>query len=80
MTPKVTNAERAQSTSKIAKKTTSPRTSPQQTPATSEREEKIRNLAYQKWEAAGCPVGDGLAFWLEAERECRQQSRAGGAQ
>jgi Protein of unknown function (DUF2934) len=34
------------------------------------REEKIRDLAYQKWVAAGRPPGDGLPFWLEAEREC----------
>jgi len=33
-------------------------------------DEKIRNLAYQKWVAAGCPPGDGVPFWLEAEREC----------
>lgn len=33
-------------------------------------EEKIRDLAYQKWLAAGCPPGDGVRFWLEAECEC----------
>lgn len=32
-------------------------------------EEKIRQLAYQKWEAAGKPDGDGLSYWLEAEQE-----------
>lgn len=32
-------------------------------------EEAIRVLAHSKWEAAGCPAGDGSAFWLEAERE-----------
>jgi hypothetical protein len=32
-------------------------------------EENIRLLAYRKWEAAGRPIGDGLFFWLEAERE-----------
>lgn len=32
-------------------------------------EEQIRQLAYQKWEAAGKPLGDGLHYWLEAERE-----------
>ena len=31
--------------------------------------EQIRQLAYQKWEAAGSPPGDGVPFWLEAERE-----------
>ncbi len=32
-------------------------------------EDAIRALAHSKWEAAGSPVGDGLDFWLEAERE-----------
>ena len=32
-------------------------------------EEEIRDLAYAKWEAAGCPSGDGFDFWLEAEQE-----------
>lgn len=31
----------------------------------------IRELAYLKWEAAGSPAGDGLDFWLEAERESK---------
>lgn len=32
-------------------------------------DEAIRSLAYLNWEAAGCPAGDGVEFWLEAERE-----------
>jgi hypothetical protein len=32
-------------------------------------EEEIRTLAYDKWEAAGRPPGDGEQFWLEAEKE-----------
>ena len=32
-------------------------------------EEQIRQLAYQKWEQAGCPSGDGFDFWLDAERD-----------
>ncbi len=31
-------------------------------------EEAIRELAYQKWEEAGCPSGDGFDFWLDAEQ------------
>jgi hypothetical protein len=31
--------------------------------------EDIRLTAYQKWEAAGKPNGDGIKFWVEAERE-----------
>jgi hypothetical protein len=32
-------------------------------------DEDIRLYAYQKWEAAGQPTGDGVQFWLEAEHE-----------
>ena len=32
-------------------------------------DEDIRLWAYQKWEAAGKPTGDGVQFWLEAEQE-----------
>ncbi len=31
-------------------------------------DEDIRLCAYQKWEAAGKPTGDGVQFWLEAEQ------------
>jgi hypothetical protein len=34
--------------------------------------EEIRVRAYQKWEAAGRPGGDGVPFWLEAEQELLQ--------
>ena len=39
-------------------------------------EETIRARAHSKWEAAGCPAGDGIEFWLEAEREVNA-NRAG---
>jgi hypothetical protein len=32
-------------------------------------EEVIRLRAYMKWEAAGKPPGNGVNFWVEAERE-----------
>jgi hypothetical protein len=32
-------------------------------------EERTRVRAYELWEAAGHPEGDGVEFWLEAERE-----------
>ena len=35
--------------------------------------ETIRTLAHSKWEAAGCPAGDGVDFWLQAEREVRAE-------
>ncbi len=31
--------------------------------------DEIRLCAYRKWESAGRPNGDGVQFWLEAERE-----------
>jgi hypothetical protein len=37
--------------------------------AIAEPEEQIRVLAHSKWAAAGCPPGDGVEFWLEAEQE-----------
>jgi hypothetical protein len=35
-------------------------------------EEAVRLRAYQRWEAAGRPGGDGVKFWLEAEQELSQ--------
>jgi hypothetical protein len=32
-------------------------------------EDAIRTRAYRLWEAAGRPAGDGVTFWLEAERQ-----------
>jgi hypothetical protein len=31
-------------------------------------EEEIRLCAYRKWEQAGRPAGDGVCFWVEAEK------------
>lgn len=31
--------------------------------------EIICEAAYYKWQAAGCPSGDGVEFWLEAEAD-----------
>lgn len=33
-----------------------------------QEEQKIRNHAYFLWEQSGYPSGDGVEFWLEAER------------
>ena len=30
---------------------------------------EIRQLAYRKWQQAGCPISDGVEFWLAAETE-----------
>jgi len=44
-------------------------------------EEAIRTLAHHQWEAAGCPAGDGVNFWLEAERKVNaERSRSMPAQ
>ena len=40
--------------------------------------ETIREAAYYKWEAAGCPCGDGVEFWLEAEAELVPQTYPDG--
>jgi hypothetical protein len=37
--------------------------------------DRIRLRAYEKWTQAGCPSGDGVSFWLEAERELAGVSR-----
>jgi hypothetical protein len=34
--------------------------------------DSIRLRAYEKWEETGKPNGDGVGFWLEAERELLQ--------
>ncbi|MDB5565211.1 MAG: hypothetical protein JWP84_1777 [Tardiphaga sp.] len=34
-----------------------------------DRDELIRARAYALWDLCGRPEGDGLRFWLEAERE-----------
>ena len=34
--------------------------------------DEVRLRAYLRWEAAGRPPGDGVRFWLDAERELRQ--------
>jgi hypothetical protein len=37
--------------------------------------DEIRQLAYEKWEAAGKPPGDGTDFWLQAEKELLDRDR-----
>jgi len=37
-------------------------------------EDAIRLGAYLKWEAAGKPVGDGVKYWLESERDLSRRS------
>ncbi len=42
---------------------------PQTLSSISVSEERIRECAYLKGEAAGRPEGDGADFWFQAERE-----------
>ena len=35
------------------------------------QEERVRTRAYELWDAAGRPDGDGQGFWYQAERELR---------
>lgn len=39
-------------------------------------EAAVRCLAHSKWVAAGCPPGDGVEFWLDAEQELHGQRSA----
>lgn len=40
-------------------------------PAKTLTEEEIREKAYLLWEEAGRPEGDGIEFWVRAERESK---------
>ena len=42
-------------------------------------EDTVRQRAYGQWQAAGCPEGDGVEFWLEAERALASQATHGVA-
>ena len=35
----------------------------------SDRTDQIARRAYERWQERGCPQGDGLSDWLEAEQE-----------
>ena len=39
------------------------------------QEDQIRPLAYLKWQEAGCPIGDGVEFWLAAETEILRRKK-----
>lgn len=42
----------------------------------SNREEEIRQLAYRLWQEAGCPEGNEVQNWLNAEAVWLEQQRA----
>jgi hypothetical protein len=62
---------------KASTTTQSPQSSPQPSiqaePPLRPAEEKVRILAYQKWEEAGSPLGSDERFWFEAENELIQR-------
>ena len=52
---------------------TQPKTEPK--PLKRASADEIRSLAYSKWQQAGCPISDGVEFWLAAETETRIDAR-----
>jgi hypothetical protein len=44
-------------------------------PMTMERDEEIRQLAYQIWQQEGCPAGCEVEHWLRAESIWREGQR-----
>jgi hypothetical protein len=42
-------------------------------------QEKISQRAYEKWVQRGRPHGDGVADWLEAEKEVKEEMLRGNA-
>jgi hypothetical protein len=39
-------------------------------------EQKVREKAYELWEKAGKPAGDGKNFWVDAESTLKPKRRA----
>lgn len=37
-----------------------------------EQHRAIERIAFERWNAAGCPGGDALCFWLAAENEWKK--------
>lgn len=74
---------KSQSQATKPQSTKSQSSQPQASPSTTDRravgedrrDEEIRPLAYQKWEEAGCPSGDGIEFWLAAEIEILRRKK-----
>jgi hypothetical protein len=48
---------------------------PAKAAATAASAEKIAARAYEIWQANGCPDGQDLEHWLQAERELRGNGR-----
>ena len=48
-----------------------PPTAERRIETTTVTDEDVRKLAYKKWQQAGCPVSNGVEFWLAADGELR---------
>ena len=57
------------------KKTKDTRADEQQSAPDNAAREQVRERAYYKWEAAGCPCCDGVEFWLQAEAELNGETQ-----
>ena len=68
-TPKVFRIAGGRVAAEVKESKPQPASSPAPTIPTAPTHDEIRELAYRKWEAAGWPAGDGVEFWLAAERE-----------
>jgi hypothetical protein len=44
-------------------------------PAKQPTEHEIRQRAYHLWVCAGCPPGDGVDFWCEAEKRLTEEGQ-----
>ena len=65
-------------TPRLTTKPKTPRTITAPARAKSLSHQEIGERAYQKWEAAGKPVGMDLKFWMEAQRELSRAKTAIG--
>ena len=46
---------------------------PCEMPSTALSDEQIAQRAYFKWQGRGCPMGEDLQDWLEAQEELRKE-------
>ena len=53
----------------VTTQTPKTRFNPDQVPTLEQCQQQVRELAYELWEAAGYPEGDGSDFWVEAEKQ-----------
>lgn len=64
--------------SSTADKRRPPSTNKSDTAPSEDREARIACRAYELWQARGCPSGDELSDWLQAEREVGAENPGAG--